>query len=107
MTLHLENRSSRRRRVLKGGKIFYNNYCFSVDCVIRNQGAEGMMLSLPAEQHLPDVFAIFSRKDGLLANAQMIWRQGDRLGIHLLSEPEDVRQSDQLHIRQMSTMISH
>nr|WP_321442862.1 PilZ domain-containing protein [uncultured Cohaesibacter sp.] len=107
MTLHLENRTSRRRRVLKGGKIFYNNFCFSADCVIRNQGADGMMLSVSSALQLPENFAIFSRKDGKLASARMIWRRGDRLGIKLTSDMEEVWDSNRPHIRQMSTMITH
>ena len=107
MTVQVENRTSRRRRVLKGGKVFYNDFYFSIDCVIRNEGADGMMVEVPVDVVLPESIAVLSRKDSSLASARVIWRKGERVGVQLTSEPEDVRKSSHLHIRQMSTMISH
>ncbi len=65
------------------------------------------MIAVPDDALVPEEFAIFSRKDGKWASVQMIWRQGGRIGLELTSELEDVHESTHLHIRQMSTMITH
>ncbi len=106
MTLRLEHRKSRRRRVLKGGRIFYNNYCFSCDCIIRNENDSGMQLKVDSGALVPTEFAILNRKDGTLANARMVWHKDTQIGIEFLSKFADVRDSSREHIRQMSVLVT-
>ena len=42
-----EHRSSRRQRVLKSGKIIYNNGSIVIDCTVRNISDTGAQLKVP------------------------------------------------------------
>jgi hypothetical protein len=71
-----EHRASRRRRVLKSGKIIYGNGSIVIDCTIRNITDTGAQLKVPTSIGIPDQFE-FSKRRPIVAK----WRKGDLIGI--------------------------
>ncbi|WP_321338451.1 hypothetical protein [uncultured Cohaesibacter sp.] len=105
MTIVLERRQSLRRRVFKGAKLFFQNYMMSVDCTIRNESENGMQLVVDPDLMLPSDMTLLNRKEGTLSPVQMIWRQGPHVGVEVDGDEENVRNSEQSHIRQLTTML--
>nr|WP_321458219.1 PilZ domain-containing protein [uncultured Cohaesibacter sp.] len=105
MTAILERRQSRRRRVFKGAKLFYQNFMMSVDCTIRNESQNGMQLVVDPNIMLPDELSVLNRKEGTIAPVQMVWRHGRRLGIAVDGDVVDVRSSDKRSIRMLTSLI--
>ena len=106
MTNWHERRKEARHRVLKGGKVFYNNYAISFDCMIKDESTHGMKLKIDPNIMFPDTFALLNRKDGTLADARIVWAAGDQVGVEFLSEMEDIRNFAKADIRRMSIIAT-
>ncbi|WP_114009772.1 PilZ domain-containing protein [Cohaesibacter intestini] len=106
MTHTPERRTEDRQRVLKGGKVFYNNFAISLDCVIRNESSHGMQITLDPTCALPNEFSLLNRKEGTLADAKVIWKNGDKMGIEFCSKMQDVRTFAKADIRRMSIIAT-
>lgn len=106
MTHTPERRTEARKRVLKGGKVFYNNFAISLDCVIRNESSCGMQISVDPNQALPNEFSLLNRKDGTLADAKIVWKDGDTLGVQFCTKMQDVRTFAKADIRRMSIIAT-
>lgn len=106
MTYTPERRTEDRQRVLKGGKVFYNNYAISLDCIIRNESSRGMQISVDPNSALPNAFAVLNRKEGTLADAKVVWKDGDKLGVEFCSKMQDVRTFAKADIRRMSIIAT-
>jgi hypothetical protein len=76
-----EHRSSRRQRVLKSGKIIYNNGSIVIDCTIRNISETGAQLQIPTSVGIPDRFDFSETMGGTRRPVMVLWRKGDRIGI--------------------------
>ena len=106
VTYITERRTEDRQRVLKGGKVFYNNYAISVDCMIRDESAKGMHIKVDPNFVLPSHFSLLNRKDGTLADARVVWKDGSELGIEFSTEMKDVRNFAKADIRRMSIIAT-
>ena len=106
MTYSTDRRTENRKRVLKGGKVFYNNFSISLDCVIRNESQDGMQISVDPTLALPSEFAVLNRKDGTLADAKIIWKEGGKLGLKFSTQMEDVRNFAKADLRRMSIIAT-
>ncbi|SNY92049.1 PilZ domain-containing protein [Cohaesibacter sp. ES.047] len=106
MTVTSERRREDRKRVLKGGKIFYNNFSISLDCTIRNESEHGMQIRIDPQAALPSHFALLNRKEGTLAEANLVWKHGDSVGVELSTEMKDVRTFGKSDIRRMSIIAT-
>jgi hypothetical protein len=76
-----ENRASRRQRVLKSGKIIYNNGSIVTDCIIRNITDTGAQLKVPASDGIPDQFEFSETMARKRRPVVVVWRKGDLIGI--------------------------
>ena len=76
-----EHRSTRRQRVLKSGKIIYNNGSIVIDCTIRNISETGAQLQVPTSVGIPDRFDFSETTGGKRRPVMVLWRKGDRIGI--------------------------
>jgi PilZ domain-containing protein len=76
-----ENRASRRQRVLKSGKIIYNNGSIVIDCIIRNITDTGAQLKVPTSVGIPDHFEFSETMAGKRRPVVVVWRKGDLIGI--------------------------
>ena len=106
MTEMLERRKTARQRVLKGGKVFYSNYAVSVDCVIRNESEDGLQIKLDPNIAIPKDLSLLNRKDGTLAEAHVVWQQGETVGLKLSTKMKDVREFSKSDIRRMSIIAT-
>ena len=79
-----EHRQQPRRRTLKGGEIVFHEGGSSIDCVIRNDSAEGAMLKVASVVGIPDRFILTG--DGPPRHCVVVWRRADSLGVHFEGE---------------------
>jgi hypothetical protein len=76
-----ERRSSLRRRVLKGATLTFNKGFSAFECVVRNQSAEGALLSLAETFSLPAQFEVAIAGDDMHRTARVRWRSMTALGV--------------------------
>ena len=101
-----DRRSEDRHRVLKGGKVFFNNYAISADCMIRNESDHGMQIKMDPHISLPENISLLNRKDGTLAEARVIWKQAGSIGLQFKSPMQDVRTFAKSDIRRLSIIAT-
>jgi hypothetical protein len=89
-----ENRSIRRQRVLKSGKIIFNDGASVVDCVIRNLNVTGARLDVPTTVGVPEEFTLLDAHSGKSYPAKIAWRHGASMGVELDDPPEDAEGND-------------
>lgn len=77
-----ERRSSTRRRVLKGAVLRFNRGYGAIECVVRNQSADGALLVFGDACGVPPSFDITITGD-TTRPAQVRWRGPDSVGIAL------------------------
>ena len=77
---YTEKREARRRRVLKGGIIHFNNGYGSFDCKIKNMTDEGAMLEMPDTSGIPSSFSI-KMGDDRLTPVTVVWRTAANIGV--------------------------
>ncbi len=77
-----ERRGDRRRRVLKGGSMFFNGGYGAFGCRVRNLSDNGAMLEMSETTGLPSEFDFRVSNERGLKVAKIIWRERSRLGIH-------------------------
>ncbi len=70
-----------RRRVLKAGKISFNNGGSSIDCTVRTLGQEGAGLDAISTADIPDDFRLIIRSDGLDARCKVTARTRTHLEV--------------------------
>jgi two-component system cell cycle response regulator len=84
-----EKRFIPRRRVLKSGKIIFNDGASVVDCVIRNLNVTGARLDVPTTVGVPDEFTLLDVHSGKSYPAKIAWRHGASMGVELDDPPAD------------------
>ena len=76
-----EHRASPPQRVLKSGKIIYNNSSIVIDCTVRNISDTGAQLKVPTSVAIPDRFEFSETMGGKRRPVTVMWRKGDLIGI--------------------------
>jgi hypothetical protein len=91
-----DRRRASRSRVLLTGKLHAGEgtSAVSIDCVIRNRSDGGVLVELPSPLPLMAPLQIVKISEGLVYEAQIVWRRGRKLGLELgeptsLSEIKD------------------
>jgi len=79
-----------RRRMLKAGKIAYNDRHVTIGCTVRDISATGARLRVEGSVTAPDTFELLIQLDGLEANCQVVWRSGSDVGVKFLGAPRTV-----------------
>jgi hypothetical protein len=74
-----ERRTRERQRVLKGGKIVFNNGASVLDCTVRNVSGTGACLMVVNALAVPAEFDLQLGADQ--QPCEVIWRQTNRVGI--------------------------
>lgn len=72
-------RSAPRRRVLKQGRIVFNNKHSVIDCTVRNFSETGALLLLKSVIGVPDRFEF--EMDGQTRLARVVWKREGQMGI--------------------------
>jgi hypothetical protein len=76
-----ERRAALRRRVLKGATLTFNRRFSAFECVVRNQSAEGALLSLAETFSLPAQFEVLISGEETLRTARVRWRSMNAVGV--------------------------
>lgn len=77
----VERRQLHRARAFLSGKIIIDNGRVSPDCLIRNLSVHGAHINISASLELPRAVGLMLIKEGLLFDATVVWRQGDKTGL--------------------------
>ena len=74
-----ERRTDPRQRMLKAGRIIYNNSSSVFDCTIRNLSKGGACLMVSSPLGLPEEFDLMM--EGARRRCTVSWRRADRIGV--------------------------
>lgn len=75
-----DNRDAQRQRILKGGKIVFNDGRSTIDCTVRNLSAGGARLRVPSVIGIPDAFEL-RISETTTHQCTIAWRKPDELGV--------------------------
>jgi len=76
-----DRRKEDRRRVLKGGRIAFNNGFSVFECVVRNASPSGARLDLGETSAIPSRFELLVAGDDVKRNVTVRWREMTMLGV--------------------------
>jgi len=80
------DRTSERRRVLKGARIGFNHEYSSVECVIRNISETGAFITVEDGILVPNQFTLFNELDRFKVDCEIVWRHGNAFGAHFCGD---------------------
>ena len=81
-----EPRSGARRRMLKTGRICFNERHSTLECAVRDISEHGARLRLSGSIDAPDTFELFVELDGTWVDCEVVWRSNDEIGAVFTSE---------------------
>ncbi|MGH1418950.1 MAG: PilZ domain-containing protein [Hyphomicrobiaceae bacterium] len=87
---HWEVRQTRRRRVLKGGVVAFNDRHCTLSCTVRDISMTGAHLRTTDCMSVPDKFELVVEIDGLEANCEVVWRKGADIGVKFVGSLKTV-----------------
>jgi hypothetical protein len=76
-----ERREHPRSRCLLGGRAAGRGSPSTLDCVLRNHSAGGLLLTFTQAPMLPREIDVIVESIGVKTPAEIVWRDGDRLGV--------------------------
>jgi hypothetical protein len=76
-----ERRQSSRKRVLKKGRIIFNQKRSVIDCTVRNLTAAGAMLSVKSLIGIPDCFDLSVDSEAGSHAASVVWKRDNQIGV--------------------------
>ena len=78
----------RRQRVLKKAIASYANRSITIECLVRDLSPGGVKLKLEQDLTLPDHFYLSIPMDGIAAECEVRWRNGNMIGAQFISDIE-------------------
>lgn len=85
--LEAEQRSARRQRVLKQGKILLSNDLTVIDCAVRDLSETGAKLVCAGHGAVPRCFRLVLTADRTMRDAEVVWRRPEQIGVRFTSPP--------------------
>jgi hypothetical protein len=79
-----DKRRDRRRRVLFGGKIVFDQAARSIDCTIRDVSETGAQVRLAGFELLPETVHLIELRRGLAHEAKVAWVRPPHVGLLFL-----------------------
>jgi hypothetical protein len=76
-----ERRMWPRTRVLKKGRIVFNERRSVIDCTIRNLSPAGALLVVRSLVGIPDRFDLSNDSDAVHYEASVIWKRDNQIGV--------------------------
>jgi len=76
-----EQRNHPRRRILKAGRIIFNDRFSVIDCRVRNLSDGGACLEVASSIGIPDDFDLNIEVDHLGRHCHVAWRSERRIGV--------------------------
>ena len=96
----INRRSTPRRRVSKAGKIAFGDFVFVRDCSLRDVGATGARVRVPASHEIPDEFHLILTGDRLMHKARVVWRSKGELGVEFKGPPQNLMHDPDPRLKQ-------
>lgn len=81
---HDDRRTSRRRRVIRRGKVIFRNHTCIMDCMILDISEGGARIRPVDTAYLPEDFTLRIH-DGEVRHCELVWRSKDVLGVRFLT----------------------
>ena len=99
-----ERRKEPRAHVEKHGKLFCDHFSFILDCQIDNQSEHGMsiLVTLDPAEEIPNQLSVLDRGTGKLVDANLVWREGGKVGIQFSGKMTDLDRIPGANIRRLS-----
>jgi len=91
-----DRRRSRRRRVLKEGKLIFGQGHSVADCVIDNVSEDGAHVRITSSHGVPQDFYLVEANRGIIHKAEVAWRTTTGIGLKILGPLEDAAARDTL-----------
>lgn len=101
----IDRRRPGRQRALLAGKLANEDATSTLDCVIRNISADGAMIETTTPQMVPGQLHLVQIREGVVWDAQVIWRRGNRIGLSL-GDRHDLRETTQKQLRALRAIWS-
>jgi hypothetical protein len=76
-----ERRTSSRHKSFLQGRVYYNNHCSSVDCLVRDVSDTGAKLVFGEAVTIPDVVELYLSNKDETRRAKVQWRKGHEMGV--------------------------
>jgi hypothetical protein len=76
-----ERRITSRHKSFLQGRIYYNNRCSSVDCLVRDVSDTGAKLVFGATVTIPDVVELYLSNKEEARRVKVQWRKGNEMGV--------------------------
>lgn len=101
----VERRRAGRQRALLAGKLANEDATSTLDCIIRNISADGAMIETSTPQMVPNQLHLVQIKEGVVWDAEVIWRRGNRIGLSL-GDRHDLRETTQKQLKALRAIWS-
>jgi hypothetical protein len=101
----IERRRGLRNRALLAGKVANEDATRTLDCVIRNLSPDGAMIETSAPHLVPREMHLVQVKEGIVWDAEVIWRRGNRVGLKLNTR-HDLRETTEKQLRALRAIWS-
>lgn len=79
-----DGRVADRTRMLRAGKIIYNNKMSVSDCSIRDLSSTGCRVGLESLVGIPDHFTLHIQNGGSRHECEVVWRKSDMMGVKFI-----------------------
>jgi hypothetical protein len=74
-------RPPQRKRVLKKGRIVFNDRHSTIDCTVRDLSPWGARLLVQTLAAVPDRFDLIIDSDGTEHEARVVWKRASEMGV--------------------------
>jgi hypothetical protein len=81
-----EHRIAKRHKVLKSAKLIFDKNKAVFDCSVKDISATGAKLLVKSSFSIPDDVRFLLTQDNTIRDAKVVWRKGDQIGVHFLSD---------------------
>ena len=73
---------------MKAGIVSYNGGNITFPCVVRDISDTGARIRTDEDRHPPDTFQLLIELDGVVADCEVVWRNGNQVGVRFLGQPQ-------------------
>lgn len=102
----VERRRAPRQRALLSGKLATEDASVTLDCVIRNISPDGALIETASPHLVPREMHLVQIKDGTAWDAEVIWRNGNRIGL-ILKDRHDLKSTTEKQLKALRAIWSH
>lgn len=101
-----ERRRAPRQRALLTAKLATGDAAQTLDCVIRNISPDGALIETTSPHLVPKEMHLVQIKDGTAWDAEVVWRNGNRIGL-VLKDRHDLKTTTEKQLKALRAIWSH